>query len=96
MKNPFVKQNNGAVAISIALGSVAAGAAAYLFLTERGTGIRGQLAEQFGRLSNLFSKSEPADEHPATYLEKPHKTPKTDRNELLHHKAIQEQPNITN
>lgn len=89
MKNPFVKQNNNALAISVALGSVAAGAAAYLFLTEKGSGIR-------QRISGLFAKKEEVNEHATDYMQKPRKHRKTDREELLHHAIIPEQPHITN
>ncbi|OCX54401.1 hypothetical protein BEL04_09120 [Mucilaginibacter sp. PPCGB 2223] len=97
MKNPFVKQhNNGALVAAIALGSVAASATAYLFLTERGSGIRGRIAERFGKLGNMFSKkAAEVHEEPAAYLKKSRKAPKTDREELLHHEVINEHPDLT-
>lgn len=96
MKNPFVKQDNSVMVVSIALGSVAAGAAAYLFLTEKGAGIRNQMTDKLGWLGKLFAKNEQANEHDTSYLEKPRKAPKTNKNELLHHEVINEQPDITN
>jgi len=42
MKNPFEKDNNIGLIAAILLGSVAAAAAAYLFLTEDGGDVRGK------------------------------------------------------
>jgi len=41
MKNPFVKENTNAVIALSLIGSIAAAAAAYLFLTESGATMRG-------------------------------------------------------
>lgn len=92
MKNPFARHDNTALIASLAVGSVAAGAAAYLFMTERGSNMRHQLMERFG-----FMRSEPvSDNNPTDYMKKPHKQPKTNRDELAHHNTITEQPSITN
>ena len=91
MKNPFAKENNSALMISVAVGSAIAGAAAYLFLTENGSNTRRSITD---RLAGLFAKNEPVDEHKNDYLKKPHKAPKTDREELQHHEIINEQPGL--
>jgi len=80
MKNLFVKHDNTALIASLAIGSVAAGAAAYLFMTERGSNMRQSLMERLG-----FMRNEPISENDnhTDYLKKPHKQPKTDRDELM-------------
>jgi len=83
MKIPFVKHDNTMLIASVAIGSVAAGAAAYLFMTEKGKTMRQSLMERFG-----FMSSEPVQEDQHTdYMKKPRKQPKTDRDELIaaHH-----------
>ncbi|HTI61462.1 hypothetical protein [Mucilaginibacter sp.] len=91
MKNPFAKENNGPLIVSVAVGSAIAGAAAYLFLTEDGSNTRRSIADRF---AGLFAKKEPVAEHKTDYLKKPHKAPKTDKEELLHHGIINEQPGV--
>ncbi len=83
MKNPFVKHDNTTLIASLAIGSVAAGAAAYLFMTERGSSMRRSLMERFG-----FMRRDPIQEdNHNDYMKKPRKQPKTDRDELIsaHH-----------
>jgi len=76
------------MAVSIAIGSVAAGAAGYLFLTKSGADLR-------QRISGWFSKNEPDNIDHTAYLKEYHKAPKSDINELLHHGPISGQPPIT-
>lgn len=76
------------MAVSLAIGSVAAGTAGYLFLTKSGTSLR-------HRISGWFSKSEPDNIDHTAYLKEHHKAPKTDVNELLHHGPITGQPPIS-
>ncbi|MEO3407590.1 YtxH domain-containing protein [Mucilaginibacter sp. CAU 1740] len=92
MKNPFEKNDHKVLIAGIVIGSLAAGAAAYLFLTETGKEVRGQLSGHFNRLRDTFLGHEPeaatADETPS-YLQHKNKAPKTDRealknNEILH------------
>ena len=46
MKNPFVKEkDNTALIVSIAAGAIAAGAIAYLFMTDSGVSVREKLSE---------------------------------------------------
>jgi len=92
MKNPFEKNDHKVLIAGIAIGTVAAGAAAYLFLTETGSGIRKQLGGHLTRLKTAFMGGEqPAEEpHPADYLKKPHKAPKTDREALKRHEILHE------
>lgn len=79
MKKLFAKHDNTALIASLAIGSVAAGAAAYLFMTEKGSQMRQSLMERFG-----FMRSEPVNDDSHTdYTKKPHKQPKTDRDELI-------------
>lgn len=95
MKNPFVKQNNNAVLIaSIALGTAVVGAATYFLMTGKGSSLRQQLMERFGFAQNNQAEQQEVD-HTA-YLKKPFKAAKTDRNDLLHHGTINEQPNLVN
>ncbi|RYY37261.1 MAG: hypothetical protein EOP46_03385 [Sphingobacteriaceae bacterium] len=46
MKNPFVKRDNTKLIAAILAGSVLAGAAAYLFLTDSGTSVRGSVKKK--------------------------------------------------
>ncbi|MGY3215048.1 hypothetical protein [Mucilaginibacter sp. HD30] len=46
MKNPFKKKNNTAIIATIAVASIAAGAVAYLFLTESGSNVRSGLKKK--------------------------------------------------
>jgi len=47
MKNPFEKQDNSGLIAAIFIGSIAAGALAYLYLTENGDHLRGDLKKKF-------------------------------------------------
>lgn len=89
MKNPFEKNDHKVLIAGIVIGSVAAGAAAYLFLTETGASVRQQLAGHFNRMRNAFigDGPEPATETPG-YLQHKTKKPKTDREALLKHEII--------
>ena len=93
MKNPFEKRDHTALIASVAIGSIAAGAATWLFTTERGAIVREQLAVQFEKLSNLFkstSLEEVVEEHIPQYTHKRPKAPKTDREALLHNEILHE------
>jgi len=92
MKNLFVKHNNHTALIaSLALGTAAIGAAAYFLMTEKGSNWRQQMMDRFG-----FGQNEVEEPDHTAYLQKPRKTAKTDRNDLLHHGTINEQPNLVN
>ncbi len=90
MKNPFEKNDHRILIGGVIAGSVIAGAAAYLFLTETGTSVRRQVANRLERLKqSFFGRVEPIVGEVPEYLKKPHKAPKTDRealekNEILH------------
>ncbi len=91
MKNPFVKDRNNALIAGIIIGSVAAAAITYLFVTEKGTAVREDIADSFARLHDkIFGGNEPEEEedHHQDYLKKPHKTAKTDREALLHDQIL--------
>lgn len=92
MKNLFAKTNNNTLVTTIAVGSAVAGAATYLFTTEKGAEIRKQLADT---VTNWFRKPVVDEVDHTAYLEKPHKAPKSDREEILAHGPIEEQPGIT-
>lgn len=91
MRNPFVKTNNNTLIASVAIGSAVAGAATYLFTTEKGAEMRRHIADTIG---GWFRKSEEQEADHTAYLEKPHKHRKSDREELLSHGAIVEQPGV--
>lgn len=91
MKNPFERNDHRILIGGVIAGSVIAGAAAYLFLTETGSSVRRQLAGRFDDLKqSIFGGgSEPIVEAVPEYMQKPHKAPKTNRaalkkNEILH------------
>ena len=54
MKNPFEKNDHKVLIVGIVIGSVIVGAAAYLFLTETGASVRGELAGHFNRMRGAF------------------------------------------
>jgi gas vesicle protein len=93
MKNPFAKQDHTALIASIAIGSAAAGAATYLFTTEKGAELRRKIVDV---VTGWFSKTEEVVEDHTAYLKKPHKSRKSDIQEVLEHGIIAEQPGITN
>lgn len=91
MKNPFERNDHRILIGGVIAGSVIAGAAAYLFLTETGTSVRRQVADRLDRLKqSIFGNEvEPVVEQVPEYLQKPRKAPKADRdalkkNEILH------------
>lgn len=49
MKNPFAQENNNGLIVAVLLGSIAAGALAYLFLTDNGATARGKLKKKAKR-----------------------------------------------
>ncbi len=89
MKNPFEKNDHKVLIAGILIGTVVAGATAYLFLTETGTEVRGQLAGHFGRLRETFlGGGEPQEEQPEPPQQAakkpkaaPHAQPPADQNE---------------
>jgi len=91
MKNPFLKTNNNTLITSVAIGSAVAGAATYFFTTEKGAEMRRQIADT---ISGWFRKKEVQEVDHTAYLKKPHKEPKSDRQEILAHGQIIEQPGI--
>ena len=93
MKNPFEKNDHRILIGGAIAGSVIAGAAAYLFLTETGSAVRRQVAGSLDRMKeSIFGRrAEPIVEEAPEYLQKPHKAPKTNRealkkSEILHEK----------
>lgn len=61
MKNPFEKNDHKVLIAGILIGSIAAGAAAYLFLTEPGSQVRAQLAGHLGRIRDAFIGAQSAE-----------------------------------
>jgi gas vesicle protein len=61
MKNPFVKQNNTALIALGITGAAAAGAIAYLYLTESGSNTRNKLSDsvssEIDKLTKTFKDS---------------------------------------
>ena len=49
MKNPFVQENNNGLIVAVLLGSIAAGALSYLFLTDNGAAARAKLKNKANR-----------------------------------------------
>lgn len=49
MKNPFVRENNNGLIVAVLLGSIAAGALTYLFLTDGGADAREKLKKKAKR-----------------------------------------------
>jgi len=90
MKNPFEKNDHKALIAGVIFGSVAAGAAAYLFLTKSGAAVRQEITGHFNRVLAAFTggEQEPAEDHSWDYLQHPAKKPKTDREALLKHEII--------
>ncbi|QQL49059.1 YtxH domain-containing protein [Mucilaginibacter ginkgonis] len=94
MKNPFEKEDNSSLIIGMLIGSLAAGAATYLFMTKRGATIRGEVSKQLNTLLKKIkggeSATENVEDHSKDYLHKKHKAPKTDREDLLKHHILAE------
>lgn len=90
MKNPFEKNDHKILIAGAVVGSIAAGAAAYLFLTETGSQVRQQLAGHFGRMRDAFmgGRAEEPQSEPQAYLQHKDKAPKTDREKLLKHEVL--------
>lgn len=90
MKNPFEKNDHRILIGGVIAGSVIAGAATYLFLTETGSSVRRQIADRLSRMKeSIFGETAPIVEEVPEYLQKTHKAPKTNRealkkNEILH------------
>ncbi len=61
MKNPFVKQNNTALIALGITGAAAAGAIAYLYLTDSGNNTRNKISDtisgEIDKLANTFKNS---------------------------------------
>jgi gas vesicle protein len=58
MKNPFVKHNNNAALIALGItGAAAAGAIAYLYLTDSGNNTRDRLSETVSKEIDKLSKT---------------------------------------
>jgi hypothetical protein len=93
MKNPFEKNDHRILIGGAIAGSVIAGAAIYLFLTETGTSVRRQVSDRLSRMKeSIFgSGAQPIVEAAPEYLKKPHKTPKTDREALKKNEILHEQ-----
>jgi hypothetical protein len=90
MKNPFEKNDHKVLIAGVIIGSVAAGAAAYLFLTRSGAAVREEIVGHFNRVLAAFSGSDDqsAEDHAKDYLQHPVKKPKTDREALLKHEIL--------
>ena len=93
MKNPFEKNDHRILIGGAIAGSVIAGAAAYLFLTETGTTVRRQVADRLSRMKEaIFGGSvDPIVEAVPEYRQKSHKALKTDREALKKHEILPEQ-----
>ncbi|HEY9000989.1 MAG TPA: YtxH domain-containing protein [Mucilaginibacter sp.] len=93
MKNPFERNDHRVLIGGVIAGSVIAGAAAYLFLTETGSTIRRDVADRLDRLKQKFfgNGTQPVVEGVPEYMQKPHKAPKTDREELKKNEILHEQ-----
>ena len=93
MKNPFERNDHRILIGGVIAGSVIAGAAAYLFLTETGGSIRREIADRLDRMKqSIFGGGvEPIVEETPEYLQKPHKAPKTDRGPLKKNEILHEQ-----
>jgi hypothetical protein len=93
MKNPFEKNDHRVLIGGVIAGSVIAGAAAYLFLTETGSSVRRQAADKLDRMKqSIFGRgAEPIVEEVPEYLQKPHKAPKTNREALKKNEILHEQ-----
>jgi hypothetical protein len=88
MKNPLEKNDHKVLIAGIIIGSVIAGAAAYLFLTETGTTVCRELTGHLNRVRDAIMGGEPeqAEATPVNYYlhhDKP-KPPKTDKDVLKH------------
>jgi len=83
MRNPLQRNNHTLLVTGIAVGTVAIGAAAYLFLSESGEQFRGRLTSH---LDNWFGRKEKKSPEHATpaYLQHKGAQPKTDREQLQH------------
>ena len=93
MKNPFEKNDHKVLIAGIVIGSLAAGAAAYLFLTETGSQVRRQLTGHLGRLRDTLIGGQPEDEtaeETPAYLQQKGKAPETDREKLKKDEIIPE------
>jgi gas vesicle protein len=93
MKNPFERNDHRILIGGVIAGSVIAGAAAYLFLTETGSSVRRQVTDRIDRLKeSIFGNGvEPVVESAPEYLQKPHKAPKTNRGALKKNEILHEQ-----
>ena len=93
MKNPFERNDHSVLIGGVIAGSVIAGAAAYLFLTEAGSSVRRQVADRVDRLRlSIFGNgAQPIVEAVPEYMQKPHKAPKTNRTELKKNEILHEE-----
>jgi hypothetical protein len=93
MKNPFERNDHRILIGGAIAGSVIAGAAIYLFLTETGTSVRRRVADRFDRMKeSIFGRDvEPIVEEVPEYLQKPRKQSKTDRQGLKKNEILNEQ-----
>lgn len=93
MKNSFEKNDHRILIGGVIAGSVIAGAAAYLFLTETGSSVRREVANRLDRMKqSIFGHgAEPIVEAVPEYLQKPHKAPKTNREALKKNEISHEQ-----
>ena len=75
----------------IVIGAVAAGAAAYLLLTEKGAELRSEIGAQLDKLLGREpTLSADTHEDPQAYLHHKSKAPKTDRDALKKHDILHE------
>ena len=93
MKNPFERNDHRILIGGAIAGSVIAGAAIYLFLTETGTSVRRQVSDRLSRMKeSIFGNgSQPMVEATPEYLQKPRKASKTDREALKKNEILHEQ-----
>jgi hypothetical protein len=92
MGNIFSRHSHRELIVPVAIGSAAAGTLAYLFFTENGSNLRHKVTDRF---RSWFSKAEEQPQETPEYLKPKHVRRKTDKEELLHHAPIPENPDIT-
>jgi gas vesicle protein len=88
-------KNNKTLITAILLGAAAAGAAAYMLLTEDGAELRSALSDQFTKLKDSVlggGEEEQEETSQPEYLQHKQKAPKTDRDALLHGEILHDQP----
>ena len=87
MNNPFEKKDYKTLIAAALLGSVAAGAATYVLLTDEDAELRGELLSRFNKIKDTVfgvAQEQPGAAQQPGYLQHRQKAPKTDREALQH------------